>query len=146
MTDAPGDVFHLGLLRDARRVCVCVGERAEIAAHYSRLEVLVDNAGLHAFAQRITSEGFADKTAVNCLGPFVLPEALKAKAGRLSAGTERQGLRSGSAGENDRSGRGSAPHRALYPPGVRGSVRAHQADDHLSTQDSPGGWTRTRSP
>ncbi|USQ85486.1 SDR family NAD(P)-dependent oxidoreductase [Streptomyces phaeoluteigriseus] len=52
---------------------------AEIAAHYSRLDVLVDNAGLHAFAQRITSEGFADKTAVNCLGPFVLTEALKAR-------------------------------------------------------------------
>lgn len=75
---------------------VCGGGGAEIAAHYSRLDVLVDNAGLHAFAQRITSEGFADRTAVNCLGPFVLTEALKAKAGRLGAGTERHlGLRSG---------------------------------------------------
>ncbi|MGW2180644.1 SDR family NAD(P)-dependent oxidoreductase [Streptomyces sp. NPDC001732] len=71
------DVFHadLGLISDARRV----GE--EIAAHYPRLDVLVNNAGLHAFAQRITAEGFAEMTAVNYLGPFVLTEALKAKLG-----------------------------------------------------------------
>lgn len=77
VTDQPVDIFHadLGLVSDARRV----GE--EIAAHYPRLDVLVNNAGLHAFAQRITAEGFAEMTAVNYLGPFVLTEALRAKLG-----------------------------------------------------------------
>ncbi|WP_326594983.1 SDR family NAD(P)-dependent oxidoreductase [Streptomyces sp. NBC_01803] len=77
VTDGPVDVFHgdLGLICDARRM----GE--EIAAHYPRLDVLVNNAGLHAFTQRVTAEGFAEMTAVNYLGPFVLTEALKGKLG-----------------------------------------------------------------
>ncbi|MEU3414552.1 SDR family NAD(P)-dependent oxidoreductase [Streptomyces sp. NPDC006658] len=77
VTDEPVDVFHadLGLLCDARRA----GE--EIAAYYPRLDVLVNNAGLHAFAQRVTAEGFAEMTAVNYLGPYVLTEALIAKLG-----------------------------------------------------------------
>ncbi|MEU3528338.1 SDR family NAD(P)-dependent oxidoreductase [Streptomyces sp. NPDC038707] len=77
VTDEPVDVFHadLGLLCDARRA----GE--EIAAHYPRIDVLVNNAGLHAFAQRVTAEGLAEMTAVNYLGPYVLTEALIAKLG-----------------------------------------------------------------
>ncbi|WP_405849596.1 SDR family NAD(P)-dependent oxidoreductase [Streptomyces niveus] len=70
--DVPVDVFYadLGLISHARRV----GQ--EIAAFYPRLDVLVNNAGLHAFSQRTTTEGFADMTAVNYLGPFVLTHAL----------------------------------------------------------------------
>ncbi|MGV9703876.1 SDR family NAD(P)-dependent oxidoreductase [Streptomyces sp. NPDC003483] len=66
------DLFHadLGLVSQARRV----GE--EIAAHYPRLDVLVNNAGLHAFSQRTTAEGFAEMTAVNYLAPFALTETL----------------------------------------------------------------------
>lgn len=53
---APGtpiDVFRadLSLLAEVRRA----GE--EIAAHYPRIDVLINNAGLHAFSQRVTSEG-----------------------------------------------------------------------------------------
>ncbi|MEU1306476.1 MULTISPECIES: SDR family NAD(P)-dependent oxidoreductase [Streptomyces] len=70
--DAEADVFHAdhGLVSQARRV----GE--EIAARYPRLDVLVNNAGLHAFSQRITAEGVAELTAVNYLGPFALTQAL----------------------------------------------------------------------
>ncbi|WP_299529204.1 SDR family NAD(P)-dependent oxidoreductase [uncultured Streptomyces sp.] len=77
VTDEPVEVFHadLGLLSEARRV----GE--EIAARHARLDVLVNNAGLHAFAQRVTPEGLAEMTAVNYLGPFVLTRALTAKLG-----------------------------------------------------------------
>ncbi|MBF9071576.1 SDR family NAD(P)-dependent oxidoreductase [Streptacidiphilus sp. NEAU-YB345] len=77
VTDEPVDIFRadLGLISDARSV----GE--EIAASYPRLDVLVNNAGLHAFAQRVTAEGFAEMTAVNYLGPFVLTEALREKLG-----------------------------------------------------------------
>ncbi|MFF5857619.1 SDR family NAD(P)-dependent oxidoreductase [Streptomyces sp. NPDC012751] len=77
VTDEPVDVFYadLGLISDARRV------GGEIAAHYPHLDVLVNNAGLHAFAQRITTEGLAEMTAVNYLGPFALTEALMGKLG-----------------------------------------------------------------
>jgi NAD(P)-dependent dehydrogenase (short-subunit alcohol dehydrogenase family) len=70
--DVQADIFFadLGLASQARRV----GE--EIAGHYPRLDVLVNNAGLHAFSQRTTAEGLADMTAVNYLGPFVLTETL----------------------------------------------------------------------
>jgi len=73
--DAPIDVFHadLGLVSHAHRV----GE--EIAAKYPRLDVLVNNAGLHAFSQRTTAEGFAQMTAVNYLGAFVLTQALTSR-------------------------------------------------------------------
>ncbi len=76
--DAPVDVFHadLSLISHALRV----GE--EIAAHYPRVDVLINNAGLHAFSQRTTAEGFAEMTAVNYLGPFALTHAL---TGRLLA-------------------------------------------------------------
>ncbi|MFJ3821666.1 SDR family NAD(P)-dependent oxidoreductase [Streptomyces nodosus] len=70
--EAEVDVFHadLGVMAQARRA----GE--EIAARYPRLDVLVNNAGLHAFSQRVTAEGLAEMTAVNYLGPFVLTRAL----------------------------------------------------------------------
>ncbi|GKQ34097.1 SDR family NAD(P)-dependent oxidoreductase [Streptomyces sp. A012304] len=71
-SDIPFDVFHadLGLISQARRA----GE--EIAARLPRVDVLVNNAGLHAFSQRVTVEGLAEMTAVNYLGPFVLTQAL----------------------------------------------------------------------
>ncbi|MFJ1609983.1 SDR family NAD(P)-dependent oxidoreductase [Streptomyces sp. NPDC088253] len=73
---APGtpiDVFQadLSLLAEVRRA----GE--EIAAHYPRIDVLINNAGLHAFSQRVTSEGYAEMTAVNYLAPWVLTDALR---------------------------------------------------------------------
>ncbi|MHC5258491.1 SDR family NAD(P)-dependent oxidoreductase [Streptomyces sp. UC4497] len=69
---APVDVFlaDLSLLGDVRRV----GE--EIAARYARIDVLINNAGLHAFSQRVTSEGYAEMTAVNYLAPWLLTDIL----------------------------------------------------------------------
>ena len=71
----PVDSFiaDLSSVRDVRKV----GE--EIDAHYERIDVLVNNAGLHAFSQRITGEGFAEMTAVNYLAPWVLTNTLRGK-------------------------------------------------------------------
>jgi NAD(P)-dependent dehydrogenase (short-subunit alcohol dehydrogenase family) len=71
----PVDSFiaDLSSVRDIRKV----GE--EIDAHYERIDVLVNNAGLHAFSQRITGEGFAEMTAVNYLAPWVLTNTLRGK-------------------------------------------------------------------
>ncbi|NYE95910.1 NAD(P)-dependent dehydrogenase (short-subunit alcohol dehydrogenase family) [Psychromicrobium silvestre] len=72
---AAADIFlaDLSLLSDVRRV----GQ--EIAAYYPQINVLINNAGLHAFSQRVTSEGLAEMTAVNYLAPWVLTNALRDK-------------------------------------------------------------------
>src|SRR5882724_6891675 len=51
----------------------------EIDAHFERIDVLVNNAGLHAFSQRVTADGFAEMTAVNYLAPWVLTTTLRDK-------------------------------------------------------------------
>lgn len=61
----------LSLMEDVRRV------GNEITAAYPKIDVLVNNAGLHAFEQRITSEGFAEMIAVNYLAPWLLTHTLQ---------------------------------------------------------------------
>jgi NAD(P)-dependent dehydrogenase (short-subunit alcohol dehydrogenase family) len=70
---APVDAFLVDLtsLRDVRRV----GQ--EISAHYDRISVLINNAGIHAFSQRVTAEGFPEMVAVNYLAPWVLTNTLR---------------------------------------------------------------------
>lgn len=61
----------LSLLSDVKRIGF------EIAAAYPRIDVLLNNAGLHAFEQRVTSEGFAEMIAVNYLAPWLLTHTLR---------------------------------------------------------------------
>ena len=61
----------LSLMAEVRRV----GQ--EIKAAYPKIDVLVNNAGVHAFEQRITSEGFAEMIAVNYLAPWLLSNILQ---------------------------------------------------------------------
>jgi NAD(P)-dependent dehydrogenase (short-subunit alcohol dehydrogenase family) len=51
----------------------------EICASYERIDVLVNNAGLHAFEQRVTVDGFAEMVAVNYLAPWLLTHVLRQK-------------------------------------------------------------------
>ncbi|MEC0108689.1 SDR family NAD(P)-dependent oxidoreductase [Paenibacillus taichungensis] len=60
----------LSVLNDVKRIGL------EIAAAYPRIDVLLNNAGLHAFEQRVTSEGFAEMIAVNYLAPWLLTHTL----------------------------------------------------------------------
>ena len=65
--------IHLGDLSrmdDVRRV------GAEISERYERVDVLVNNAGLHAFEQRVTVDGYPQMVAVNHLAPFLLTESV----------------------------------------------------------------------
>ncbi|MBM6387587.1 MAG: SDR family NAD(P)-dependent oxidoreductase [Paenibacillus sp.] len=75
-TIAPSANIHfffgdLSLLSDVKRIGL------EMAAAYPRIDVLLNNAGLHAFEQRVTSEGFAEMIAVNYLAPWLLTHALR---------------------------------------------------------------------
>ena len=91
--DSPGstvDAFlaDLSSLRDVRRI----GQ--EISARYDRIAVLINNAGVHGFSQRVTPEGFAEMTAVNYLAPWLLTNTLL-DTHRLGAGPNRQRRLSG---------------------------------------------------
>jgi NAD(P)-dependent dehydrogenase (short-subunit alcohol dehydrogenase family) len=73
---APGarvDVVHgdLAVLADVARV------GAEIAAAHDRIDVLINNAGIHAFDQRITVDGLSEMVAVNYVAPWLLTNILR---------------------------------------------------------------------
>lgn len=48
-----------------------------IASEHRRIDVLINNAGLHAFTQRITRDGFGEMMAVNYFAPWLLTDVLR---------------------------------------------------------------------
>ncbi|MDL2409739.1 SDR family NAD(P)-dependent oxidoreductase [Rhizobium calliandrae] len=48
-----------------------------IAARYDRIDVLINNAGIHAFAPRSTVDGHDEMMAVNYLSPWLLTNVLR---------------------------------------------------------------------
>ncbi|MEU8238286.1 SDR family NAD(P)-dependent oxidoreductase [Actinoplanes missouriensis] len=60
----------LARLDDVRRI------GREIAERYDRIDVLVNNAGIHAFAPRTTADGYPEMVAVNYLAPWLLTREL----------------------------------------------------------------------
>lgn len=48
-----------------------------IAARHARIDVLINNAGLHAFEQRVTRDGYAEMIAVNYFSPWLLTNTLR---------------------------------------------------------------------
>jgi NAD(P)-dependent dehydrogenase (short-subunit alcohol dehydrogenase family) len=48
-----------------------------IAARHPHIDVLINNAGLHAFQQRVTRDGYAEMIAVNYMAPWLLSDALR---------------------------------------------------------------------
>ncbi|GIP24214.1 SDR family NAD(P)-dependent oxidoreductase [Paenibacillus sp. J22TS3] len=67
------DFFYvdLSLLKDVKRV------GSEITAAYPKIDVLLNNAGIHAFEPRTTPEGLPEMMAVNYLAPWLLSHMLK---------------------------------------------------------------------
>jgi NAD(P)-dependent dehydrogenase (short-subunit alcohol dehydrogenase family) len=75
-TAAPGtkiDVHHV----DFTDLSAVVVAGKEIAARYGRIDVLINNAGLHAFQQRTTKDGYAEMMAVNYFAPWLLTATLR---------------------------------------------------------------------
>jgi NAD(P)-dependent dehydrogenase (short-subunit alcohol dehydrogenase family) len=60
----------LALMEDVGRI----GKEIKVA--YPKIDILINNAGLHAFEQRVTSEGFSEMIAVNYLAPWLLTNIL----------------------------------------------------------------------
>ncbi|MDR1224699.1 MAG: SDR family NAD(P)-dependent oxidoreductase [Tannerella sp.] len=70
--DATVDFFYgdLSLMKDVKKV----GGEISVACH--KIDILINNAGLHGFEQRITKEGFPEMIAVNYLAPWLLTHTL----------------------------------------------------------------------
>ncbi|MDB5987004.1 MAG: short-chain dehydrogenase [Nevskia sp.] len=62
----------LSVMNEVRRV------GTEIATAHPSINVLINNAGLHAFKQRVTADGFPIMVAVNYLAPWLLTHLLRA--------------------------------------------------------------------
>ncbi|WP_062428444.1 SDR family NAD(P)-dependent oxidoreductase [Herbidospora daliensis] len=60
----------LSRLADVRRIA------REITGRHERVDVLVNNAGLHAFTPRATADGLPEMVAVNYLAPWLLTREL----------------------------------------------------------------------
>ncbi len=70
------------MVGDVRRIGI------DIKNNYSQIDVLIHNAGLRGFYQRITREGFSEMIAVNYLTPRLLTNMLLDKIGDPRRGTE----------------------------------------------------------
>ncbi len=55
---------------------VAAAGRAIVRDHPA-IDVLINNAGLHAFSQRVTGDGFAEMTSVNYLAPWLLTRIMR---------------------------------------------------------------------
>jgi NAD(P)-dependent dehydrogenase (short-subunit alcohol dehydrogenase family) len=73
---APGTPVDVHVADFSDLAAVAAAGKA-IAARHPRLDVLINNAGLHAFEQRITRDGFAEMIAVNYLAPWLLTDCLR---------------------------------------------------------------------
>jgi NAD(P)-dependent dehydrogenase (short-subunit alcohol dehydrogenase family) len=48
----------------------------EIVARHTRIDALINNAGIHAFKPRVTADGYSEMVAVNYLAPWLLTNIL----------------------------------------------------------------------
>ena len=69
----PVDVHYV----DFSDLAAVVKTGKAIAAQHQRIDVLINNAGLHAFEQRVTKDGYAEMIAVNYFAPWLLTDTLR---------------------------------------------------------------------
>ncbi|MFT5687058.1 MAG: NAD(P)-dependent dehydrogenase (short-subunit alcohol dehydrogenase family) [Myxococcota bacterium] len=70
----PGQVE--GFLCDLSVMADVAALAAEVAAHHSRLDALINNAGVYQAHQRVTSDGLDVRFAVNTVAPYLLTQRL----------------------------------------------------------------------
>lgn len=67
------DIYHV----DFADLSAVVAAGRAIVARHPRIDVLINNAGLHAFRQRVTGDGFAEMIAVNYFASWLLTDILR---------------------------------------------------------------------
>jgi len=73
--ETPGaivDIFY----SDFARLETVTSAVASINERFTQVDVLINNAGVHAFSQRLTEDGFAEMLSVNYLAPWLLTNKL----------------------------------------------------------------------
>jgi NAD(P)-dependent dehydrogenase (short-subunit alcohol dehydrogenase family) len=73
---APGTQVHVHYGDFADLASVAALGR-EIVARHTRIDALINNAGLHAFESRVTADGYSEMVAVNYLAPWLLTNILR---------------------------------------------------------------------
>jgi NAD(P)-dependent dehydrogenase (short-subunit alcohol dehydrogenase family) len=73
---APGTRVHVHYGDFADLASVAALGR-EIAARHTRIDALINNAGIHAFRPRVTVDGYPEMVAVNYLAPWLLTNILR---------------------------------------------------------------------
>jgi len=73
---APGTRVHVHFGDFADLASVAALGR-EIVARHTRIDALINNAGLHAFKPRVTADGYSEMVAVNYLAPWLLTNILR---------------------------------------------------------------------
>jgi NAD(P)-dependent dehydrogenase (short-subunit alcohol dehydrogenase family) len=73
---APGTRVHVHYGDFADLASVAALGR-EIVARHTRIDALINNAGLHAFKPRVTADGYSEMVAVNYLAPWLLTNILR---------------------------------------------------------------------
>jgi NAD(P)-dependent dehydrogenase (short-subunit alcohol dehydrogenase family) len=73
---APGTQVHVHYGDFADLASVAALGR-EIAARHKQIDVLINNAGIHAFTPRVTADGYSEMVAVNYLAPWLLTDILR---------------------------------------------------------------------
>jgi len=75
----PGSADHAGVIADLGSLAAVRAMAAEVDARHTRLDVLINNAGLTTLRREETDDGFERVFAVNHLAPFLLTRLLQDK-------------------------------------------------------------------
>jgi len=76
LREAPGTEVDY-VLADFTSLAAVAQAGADIAARYPQINVLINNAGIHAFEQRVTTDGFSEMVSTNYLAPWLLTHYLR---------------------------------------------------------------------
>jgi len=71
--DTPVDIHFV----DFSDLAAVVMTGKAIAAQHPHIDVLINNAGLHAFEQRVTKDGYAEMIAINYFAPWLFTDAVR---------------------------------------------------------------------
>nr|WP_315394742.1 SDR family NAD(P)-dependent oxidoreductase [uncultured Duganella sp.] len=65
------------VIADFSRLETVAAAGVEISRRFPRIDVLINNAGIHAFSQRVTPDGFSEMVSTNYLAPWLLTAHLR---------------------------------------------------------------------
>jgi NAD(P)-dependent dehydrogenase (short-subunit alcohol dehydrogenase family) len=77
LSEAQPDGRYDYVTADFTRLDTVASAGVEISRRFPRIDVLINNAGIHAFSQRVTPDGFSEMVSANYLAPWLLTAHLR---------------------------------------------------------------------